>query len=164
MANIIKQQDQRRIFVETLNELNDPNIIVIIPDVGFNYLDDPNNKFRVLNLGVTEQSCIMIATGLALSGFKVYVYSMINFVLFRPYEMIRNGIIHHNANVTLLGVKGSSSYKMLGFSHNLDYETEDFDACETIGLKWYNPKSNEEVKSMILENYEKKESAYIRLS
>ena len=84
MGDIIKRQDHRREFVNTLNELNDPNIIVIIPDVGFNYLDDPNNKFRVLNLGVTEQSSVMIAAALALEGFKVFYYTMINFALFRP--------------------------------------------------------------------------------
>ncbi|KKQ75766.1 MAG: hypothetical protein US98_C0060G0004 [Parcubacteria group bacterium GW2011_GWC1_38_6] len=46
MAEIIKQQDTRRVFIETLNELaeKDPKIIVIICDVGFNYLDDPKNK------------------------------------------------------------------------------------------------------------------------
>ena len=56
MGEIVKKQDHRRMFVDTLNELaeNDPNIICIIPDVGFLYLDDPKNKFRVLNLGVTE--------------------------------------------------------------------------------------------------------------
>jgi deoxyxylulose-5-phosphate synthase len=85
LAEIVKVQDSRRTFVQTLNELsqNDPNILVIICDVGFNYLDDPNNKFRVLNLGVTEASSMIIAAALALSGFKPYVYSMINFVTFR---------------------------------------------------------------------------------
>ena len=69
MGKIIKQQDTRRVFIETLNELaeKDPNIIVIICDVGFNYLDDPENKFKVLNLGVTEQSSMIIASALALS-------------------------------------------------------------------------------------------------
>ena len=52
MAEIVKNQDTRRTFVETLNELaeHDPKIIVIICDVGFNYLDDPKNKFKVLEL------------------------------------------------------------------------------------------------------------------
>src|SRR3989344_3325732 len=118
MAEITKQQDTRRAFIDTLNELaeHDPNIIVIICDVGFNYLDDPKNKFKVLNLGVTEQSSIIIASALALSGFKPYFYSMINFVTMRPYEMLRNAICYHNANVKLIGVKGSEKYKFLGFS------------------------------------------------
>lgn len=165
MGEIIKKQDTRREFVDTLKELakTDDKIVVIIPDVGFNYLSEPDLPFKVLNLGVTEQSSMMIATALALSGFKVYYYSMINFSLFRPGEMVRNGVVCHKAPVTILGVKGSSSYKFLGFSHNLLHETEDFDFCDNIGLKWYNPKDNDEVRKAVLENYQNKKAAYIRL-
>ena len=165
MGDIIKKQDHRREFVDTLNELaeKDDKIIVLIPDVGFLYLDDPKNKFKVINTGVTEQSTIMIAVGLALSGFKPYVYSMINFVLFRPYEMVRNGIVNHHANVKLLGVKGSSSYKFLGFSHNMTSDTEDTDACKNLGLDSFVPKSNEEVRETILSTYNSSKAAYIRL-
>lgn len=163
MPELIKRQDSRRTFIETLNGLNDPNIIVIIPDVGFMYLDDPSNKFRVINLGVTEQSAMMIATGLALSGFKVFYYSMINFALFRPGEMVRNGLVCHKAPVTLIGVKGSSSYKFLGFSHNLLHDKEDFNFCDNIGLKWKNPQTNEEVKKAVLESYYSDNPSYIRL-
>lgn len=165
MAEIKQQQDTRRTFVETLNELakTDDRIIVLIPDVGFNYLNDPNLNFKVINTGVTEQSTVMIAVGLALSGFKPYVYSMINFVLFRPHEMVRNGIVQHNANVKLLGVKGSSSYKFLGFSHNLLHEKEDTNVCDNIGLKWYLPQTNEEVRKAVLESYHSNKPSYIRL-
>lgn len=164
MSEIIQQQDSRRIFIDTLNELakKDPNIIVIICDVGFNYLDDPNLKFKVLNLGVTESSSMIIASALALSGFSVWIYSMIPFVLFRPYEMIRNAIVKHNANVKILGVQGGPSYKMLGFSHNLSHPQEDIRLCENIGLDYHIPKL-EEVKDTILKTYESTSSAYIRL-
>lgn len=166
MAEIIKRQDTRRIFVETLNELaeNDPNIIVIICDVGFNYLDDPKNKFKVLNLGVTEQSAMIIAAGLALSGFKPYVYSMINFVIFRPYEAVRNAICLHNANVKIIGVKGSEKYKFLGFSHNLIAENEDIDVLKHLpNIKSYIVKNPTEVKSVVLDTYKMKSPCYIRL-
>src|SRR3990167_10541898 len=158
MPEIVKNQDKRREFIDTLNELaeKDYKIIVLIPDVGFNYLDDPNNKFKVINTGVTEQATMIIASALALSGFKPYVYSMINFVLFRPYEMVRNGIVKHSANVKLLGVKGSESYKFLGFSHNLSHDKEDFNACDNIGLKWHSPKL-EEVREVILKTYKEEE-------
>mgnify|MGYP001577449105 FL=1 len=77
--------------------------------------------------------------------------------------MVRNGLVCHNAPVTLLGVKGSSSYKFLGFSHNLIHEKEDFDFCDNIGLKWHNPQNNEEVKQAVLEAYHSERPAYIRL-
>ena len=166
MAEIIKQQDTRRVFVETLNELaeKDPKIIVIICDVGFNYLDDPKNKFKVLNLGVTEMSSMIIAAALALSGFKPYIYSMINFVTFRPYEAVRNAVCLHKANVKIIGVKGSEKYKFLGFSHNLITEEEEVDALKHLpDFKTYLPESSEDVKKVILESYKSKDPAYIRL-
>ncbi len=165
MGEITKQLDTRRVLVETLNELaeSDNKIIVIIPDVGFNYLDDPKNKFKVINLGVTEQSSVIISAALALSGFKVFFYSMINFSLFRPAEMIRNGIVMHNAPVTILGVKGSTSYKFLGFSHNLLHDKEDFNFCDNIGLAWNNPTTNYEVREAIISAYVNNKPKYIRL-
>lgn len=165
MSTIIKKLDSRRIFVNTLNELaeTDDKIIVIIPDVGFNYLDDPDNKFRVLNLGVTEQTATVIAAALALEGFKIFIYSMINFVLFRPAEMVRNMIVCHNAPVTLIGVKGSSSYKFLGFSHNMLNDKEDLNFCDNIGLAYRVPKSENEVEGSVRYSYLSKKPIYIRL-
>jgi transketolase len=166
MAEITKQQDTRRIFVETLNELaeHDPNIVVIIPDVGFNYLDDPKNKFKVLNLGVTEQSTMIIAAGMALSGLKPYVYSMINFVTFRPYEAVRNAVCLHNANVKIIGVKGSEKYKFLGFSHNLIIENEEMKALENLpDFKCFIAEDIEEVRRVILETYKTNLPCYIRI-
>lgn len=165
MGKVVKAEDSRRIFVSTLNELakTDPNIVVIICDVGFNYLDDPTNKFKVINLGVTEASATIIAAALALSNFSVWVYTMIPFVLFRPYEMVRNAIVQHNANVKLIGVKGSEKYKFLGFSHNLLREEEDINVCKNIGLKYYVPESLDEVRDLIIKLHNNKEAAYIRL-
>ena len=165
MPDIIQIQDNRRVFVDTLNELakNDDKIIVLIPDVGFNYLNDSNLNFKVINTGVTEQSTVLIATAMALSGLKPYVYSMINFVLFRPGEMVRNGIVCHKANVKLIGVKGSSSYKFLGFSHNLLHEDEDKNFCANIGLESWEPTTLLQVRGAIENSYASKLPCYIRI-
>jgi len=165
MAEIIKKQDTRREFVGVLNELaeKDPKIIVIICDVGFNYLDDPNNKFKVLNLGVTEQTSMIIAAALAQAGFKPYIYSMINFVALRPYEMVRNAVCMHNANVKIIGVKGSEKYKFLGFSHNLITESEDTEVFKNLPLKSFIIEKPEDVRRVILETYQTNAPCYIRL-
>jgi transketolase len=166
MGEIIKTEDSRRVFVNTLNELaeNDPNIIVIICDVGFNYLDDPKNKFKVLNLGVTEASSMIIASALALSNLKPYIYSMINFVTFRPYEMVRNAVCLHNANVKIIGVKGSEKYKFLGFSHNLIAENEEIKVLEHLpNLKYFIVEDPKKVKEVILETYKINSPCYIRI-
>ena len=167
MAEITQQTDNRRVFIDTLIELaeKDDRVVLIVPDVGFNYIEKFQEKFptRFFNFGVTEQSVILIASAMALAGFKPYVYSMINFVLFRPYEMVRNGIVHHSANVKLLGVKGSSSYKFLGFSHNMTDEGEDLRACQNLGLDFVSPERPENVAHFIHKTYETGRPTYIRL-
>ena len=165
-ADIIKIQDSRRTFIDTLMELRekDDKVILILCDTGFNYVEEFEKKFpeSIKNFGVTEQTSAVISAALALSGFKVYFYSMIPFVVFRPFEMIRNIIYKHNANVKIIGVKGSEKYKMLGFSHNLLFEDEEVYHLKPY-MKCYLPQTNKEVKKVILETYQIKEPIYIRL-
>ena len=159
--------DKRKIFFEELIKLaeKDDKIVLIIPDVGFSFTEGFAHKFptRYYNFGVTEQSCVVIASALALAGFKPYVYSMINFVLFRPAEMVRNAVVHHNANVKLIGVKGSEKYKFLGFSHNLSHPTEDIDFCVNIKLDSRNPETEEETRGWIQFDYRNETPSYTRL-
>lgn len=166
MSKIIKTQDNRREFIDTLVELaeKDPTIVLIVPDVGFLYIDKFAERFpdRYFNLGVTEEATMLIASGMALAGLKPYVYSMINFVAFRPFEMVRNGIACHNANVKILGVKGSTAYKFLGFSHNMLYNNEDTYILKKY-LKCYTPKNTSQVRKTIINSYKSEKPAYIRL-
>jgi len=168
MGEIVKKLDTRRVFINTLIELaeKDDKIVLIIPDVGFNYIEEFQKKFpeRFLNLGVTEQSAMTIAAGLALSGLKPYIYSMINFVVFRPYEMVRNAVCLRNANVKIIGVKGSEKYKFLGFSHNMIVEDEDLKALKNFpNIKSYVVTDPEKVRDVILETYNDNSPCYIRL-
>ena len=167
MAEIIKQQDTRREFIDTLCELakNDKDILFVICDTGFNYAEKFQKLYpsQFFNFGVTEQTTTIICAALALSGKKVFFYSMINFVTMRPYEMLRNAVCYHNANVKLIGVKGSEKYKFLGFSHNVSQD-EDIKILNHLpNLKIFIPKTQEEVKKVVLETYKRKGPAYIRL-
>lgn len=153
--------DLRKAFVDALNEMDDPEIIVVIPDVGFNYLDRPENKFKVINTGVTEQFAATFAANLALQGKKVFYYTMINFALFRPAEMIRNAVVCHNAPLTVIGVKGSEAYRFLGFSHNLLHDEEDKKFCDNIGLENHFPQTEEELRKILFSKEAK--PRYIRL-
>ena len=168
MSEIIKKQDTRREFIDALIELaeKDDKIVLIVPDVGFNYIEEFRRKFpdRFFNFGVTEQSTMIIAAAMALSGLKPYVYSMINFVVFRPYEMVRNAVCLHKANVKIIGVKGSEKYKFLGFSHNLISDKEEIKVLENLpNLDCFVVKDPEKVKEIILETYKKDNPVYIRL-
>ena len=168
MGEIIKQRDTRREFINTLLELaeRDDRVVLIVPDVGFNYIEEFQKRFpdRFFNFGVTEQSTITIAAAMALSGLKPYVYSMINFVVFRPYEMLRNAVCLHKANVKIIGVKGSEKYKLLGFSHNLVSEKEEIKVLEGLpDFKTFIIEDPKEVKKVILDTYQINSPCYIRI-
>ena len=163
---IVYKEDSRRVFINTFLELakNDPTMCLIIPDVGFGYVNQNTLPGRYFNTGVTEYTSCVIAAAMALSGLKPYFYSMIPFVTFRVHEQIRNAICLHNANVKILGVLGGPSYKMLGPSHNLLYPLEDVDMMKTLpGMQIYLPKTNEDVRAMVLDAYSHEKPSYIRL-
>lgn len=143
---------------------SDPRIVVVTCDVGFNYLEKVSEKYpgRFFNLGVTEASAICICAGMALSGLRPWFYSMINFSAFRPFEMVRNIVALHNAPVVLVGVKGSSSYRFLGFSHNMVFKDEDTYHLEPY-MACYTPQTNEEVQAAIGLAYRTEKPAYVRL-
>lgn len=159
--------NNRQAFVEKLSSLAevDPTIMLVVMDVGFSYIEDFQKKYpkQFLNLGVTEQSATGICAGMALSGLKPYLYSMIPFVTMRNYEQVRNDICYHKANVKLIGVQGSESYKFLGFSHNMMGE-EDKKILSGLPFiyQWY-PNSPGQTKEYMQLAYEHNGPDYFRL-
>src|SRR5438552_7145417 len=84
----------RRAFVNTLVELaeRDPRILLLTGDLGYMALESFAERFpdRFFNVGVAEQNMVGLATGLAEAGFIPFVYSIVTFASFRPYEFIRS--------------------------------------------------------------------------
>jgi len=161
------EKNGRQIFIETLSDLarKDPKIFLIVMDVGFSYIEDFAKEFpnQFLNCGVTEQSSMGIAAGMALSNYKIYIYSMIPFVTMRNYEQLRNDVCYHNANVKVIGVQGSVHYRFLGFSHNIHPDDEDIKILGHLpNLKIYTPELDE-VREAVLESYGLQNPCYIRL-
>ncbi len=160
-------KDGRKAFLETLTKLaeKDPKVILIIGDVGFSFVEEYKKKFpnQFLNVGVLEQSMMGIAVGMARMGWKPYVYTMINFIVFRPLEQVRNDICYGNANVKLFGVEGSAAYKFLGYSHNIAHN-EDVKMLDHLpNLSLYIPKTTEFVVNKMMEEYDRKGPAYFRI-
>ncbi len=158
----------RGVFMETLEQLvkKDKRVILIVGDVGFSYMQEFQKKYprQYINTGVTEQSFMGIAAGLAKSGWKPYVYSMIPFVMMRNYEQLRNDVCYNNANVKLVGVRGSVHYRFQGMSHNLLGKENEEDLLKNLpNIKRFYPKTTQEVRKIILETYKNNHPTYIRL-
>ncbi|MBS1723713.1 MAG: transketolase [Armatimonadetes bacterium] len=116
----------RDAFVRQLTEIarKDAKVMLITGDLGFGVLMKFAEELpgQFLNAGVSEQNMTLLATGLALGGRTVFTYSIANFPILRPLEMIRNDACYHNANVKVVGIGGGFSYGALGISH---HATED---------------------------------------
>ncbi len=115
------------------------NIFIISGDAGYGVFDDFQKKYpnRFLNLGVAEQNMISFAAGMALSGFKVIVYNIIPFVLYRCYEQVRNDICYQNLPVVLVGIGSGVTYSPQGMTH---YSVEDIGLCQTLpNLEVFSP-------------------------
>lgn len=112
---------------------HDPYIILLVGDMGYSYVEKFADKYpnQYINCGLTEQSMIGIACGLADMGFKPYVYSTVNFLIFRSYEQIRNDVCYMNRNVKLVGSLGGEACRKLGFTHNIE-EDEDYGILENL--------------------------------
>lgn len=157
----------RDVFFKTLIGLAkfDKDIILLTNDVGYSFFDEFIEKYpnQFINCGVMEQTIMGIASGLALAGKKPYVYSMINFVTMRPYEQLRNDICYQNANVKIIGVKGSVHYKFLGTSHNI-VEDEDKKILSVLpNIKLHFPKTKEMTEIIVKRTYKHNGPDYIRV-
>ena len=161
-------RNSRGVFMETLEELakKDKKVILIVGDVGFSYMQIFQKKYpkQYINAGVTEQSFMGMAAGLAKSGWKPYVYSMIPFVIMRNYEQLRNDVCYGNADVKIIGVRGSVHYRFQGMSHNLLGKENEKDLLKNLpNIKQFYPKDTREVREMILDTYRNTQPTYIRL-
>ena len=118
----MKKITMRDTFWNRVYELakEDKDVIVVAADMGAPALDkfrtDLTNQF--VNAGIAEQNAMLISTGLALAGKKVFVYAIAPFITMRCYEQIRNYPAGMDLPVTVVGVGAGFSYEDSGPTHH----------------------------------------------
>lgn len=114
-------------------------IYLLVCDMGFGACDKFKENFpnRIINVGIMEQATVGIAAGMAMSGLIPIVYSIVNFLVFRALEQIRNDVILQNLNVKFIGTGANNYFKFLGKSHCCN--DDDKKIFEIIGLKVFDP-------------------------
>src|SRR4030065_2755046 len=82
----------------------DKRIILLVCDMGFGVADKFKEEFpdRTFNIGIMEQGTVGIAAGLSMTGLIPIVYSIVNFLVFRALEQIRNEILMQNLNLKFI--------------------------------------------------------------
>lgn len=102
----------------------DSRIVLLTADLGFGVIESFRDRHpeRFFNVGVSEQSMISTATGLAQMGMIPYCYSIATFATLRALEFLRNGPIAHSLPVRVIGVGPGFDYSNDGLTH---YAVED---------------------------------------
>ncbi len=104
---------------------------------------------------------IGVGVGLALEGKIPFVYSITPFLLFRPYETIRNYINHESIPVKLIGSGRDKDYSHDGFSHWAEDDRQVMAGFNNIQSFW--PRIKEQVPSLLMHAIKTKEPFYINL-
>jgi len=152
----------RNTFGKVIVELaeKDPEVILIIGDIGFSIFDEFRTRFpgRFFNMGICEQSIVGVAAGMALSGMKPYVYSITPFILERPFEQIKLDVDQQNTNVKIVGY---GDYQDEGPTHQTLNERKLSELF--VNVVSYFPENGKETREALLESYESGRPAFISL-
>lgn len=152
----------RKQFAKTLIELakKDDKIVLLLCDVSYSEIDEFKNLFpdRFFNFGLTEQSVISIAGGMASRGLIPVVHSLTPFILERPFEQIKIDIDDSNLHVILMGY---DDYPTYGITHRPINVEKTIDLFKNI--KGYYPKNNYETEKALKDAYLMRVPAFIRL-
>ncbi|MCK5160013.1 MAG: transketolase [Candidatus Aureabacteria bacterium] len=137
---------------------------LLICDMGFGAVDNMKDEFpeRVINCGIMEQGTVGIAAGMSMSGLIPIVYSIVNFLVFRALEQIRNDVVLQNLNVKFIGNGVNNYFEFLGLSHCCG--RDDISIMKLINLKVYDPYSNDKPFNVLVDEWIKDAGAgYIRV-
>jgi len=98
---------------------SDDRLRLLVCDMGFGVTDRLKEEMpeRLINCGIMEQGTVGISAGMALSGLRPVVYSIVNFLVYRALEQVRNDIVLQRLNVKLIGTGCNDYFSFLGPSH-----------------------------------------------
>jgi transketolase len=156
----------RNEFINQLMSIaeQDKTTHLIVGDMGFSVVEKFQERFpeRYINAGISEQNMIGVASGLAIAGNNVYVYSAAPFVTLRCFEQIRHDLCYQNLPVKLVGFGAGFGYVYLGTSHNT---IEDIAVMRSLpGMTIFAPGSIKETKNLIPQVNQVKGPTYLRFS
>ena len=120
----------------------DKRYYLLVCDMGFGAIDKLRDEFpkRVINCGIMEQGTVGIAAGMSMSGLVPIVYSIVNFLVYRSLEQIRNDVVLQKLNVKFISTGVNDYFKFLGSSHCSG--SDDLKLMRLINMKVYNPYSS----------------------
>ncbi len=139
------------------------DIWLVTGDLGYTMFDSIRDEIadRYINTGAAEQSMVGIGVGLALEGKIPFIYSITPFLLYRPFEIIRNYINQEKVPVNLVGGGRGRDYNEDGFSHWSEEDKQVMKIFINIESLW--SKTKEEIHDKIQLIIENNQPTYLNL-
>lgn len=155
----------RNALVDQLRQLarEDDRIFLLTADLGWSVVESFAGEFpdRFLNVGVAEQNMAGIATGLAMVGYRPFIYSIANFAALRCFEQIRNGPVLHRLPVCVVGIGGGYAYGAAGPSH---HALEDLGALRALpGMRVVAPSDPAQTRTVVSAVLRQEDPVYLRV-
>ncbi len=152
-------------FISTLREIakKDKKIILLTNDQGAPALDKYIEELpgQFLNAGISEQNIIATAAGLAITGYKPYVYSINSFIIYRTLENLKIDLCSMNQPVKIFGVGSGYSYPEDGPTH---HSTEDIAFTRVLAnMDIFNPSDSIMTSKIVKYVNKSKKPTFVRL-
>tara|TARA_R110002110_G_scaffold183622_2_gene390317 strand:- start:1324 stop:1800 length:477 start_codon:yes stop_codon:yes gene_type:complete len=141
----------------------EPNLVLLTGDLGYGLWDRIKIDYpdRFYNVGSSEQLMLGMATGMAMEGKIPIVYSITPFLLYRPFELIRNYLDHEKIAVKLVGGGRNKDYGYLGFSHWAEDDKKIMSSFSNVDV--HHPEDIDEMKLIFSSFIYKKRPGYLNL-
>jgi len=126
-------KDIRDSFFDQIYEMacKDKDIIFISADADAFSLRQfkQNLPDQFINVGVAEQNMALVATGLALEGKRVFIYSITSFIAMRCFEQLKVNVCSMNLPISIIGLGSGYSFSYDGPTH---HATQDIAIMRTL--------------------------------
>lgn len=141
-----------------------PKLILLTADIGFGILDTLRERYgeRVINIGSSESLMIGIAAGYVYEGWTVICYTITPFLLYRPFEMIRNYVNHEKLNIKLVGCGRDRDYIHDGLTHWAEDDIRIIEASFR-AITVYKPETHELTRELVKEILKSSGPCYLNL-
>ena len=165
--NLWSKMGSRATFGLSLLELQKQynDLMVLTSDVSTSAgLDRFRNNFpdKFVDVGISEQNLIGVATGLAKTGYNVVTTTFSPFQTMRCCEQIKNNLGYMKTKVTLVGLASGLVLGTLGFTHA---SIEDIGSLRSIpNIQIISPADCTETVKSVVACLENPHPTYIRLT
>jgi len=159
-------ESMRDRMIAVVDELieNDSQTALVLADISSGNFSSAAQRhpYRVINVGIMEQTMISAAAGFAMEGFHPIVHSITPFVVERPFEQIKDDFCYQGLGGTLISIGASYDYGTDGMTHQ---GAADVPILKTLPrMQCCVPGTAEEFEILLRQTYRNGSPTYIRTS